>query len=48
MLFISQLSWPLFENWSLTGSLRYIYLGVPPDNKPTSEINFSTGLTYDF
>ncbi|MGB5595203.1 MAG: DUF481 domain-containing protein [Crocosphaera sp.] len=45
---VSELSWPLFENWSLTGSLRYTYLGVPPDNKPTSEINFSTGLTYDF
>ncbi len=48
ILAISELSWPLFENWSLTGRLQYIYLGVPPDNKPTSEINFSTGLTYDF
>ncbi len=48
ILSISELSWPLFKSWSLTSSLRYIYLGVPPDNKPNSEINFSTGLTYDF
>jgi tetratricopeptide (TPR) repeat protein len=48
ILSISELSWPLFENWSLTGRLQYTYLGIPPENKPTSEINFSTGLTYEF
>ena len=44
----TRLSMPLAKRWSLSSLIDYIYRGIPPTDKPSSELNFTTGLTFSF
>ncbi|MDJ0574444.1 MAG: DUF481 domain-containing protein [Xenococcaceae cyanobacterium MO_234.B1] len=44
----TRLSIPITKRWSLSSLINYIYRGIPPTDKPGSELNFTTGLTFSF
>ncbi len=44
----TRLSIPITKRWSLSSLINYIYRGIPPTDKPSSELNFTTGLTFSF
>ncbi len=44
----TRLSIPITKKWSLSSLINYIYRGIPPTDKPGSELNFTTGLTFSF
>ncbi len=44
----TRLSIPITQSWSFSSVINYIYRGVPPTDKPGSELNFTTGLTFSF
>ena len=44
----TRLSIPITKKWSLSSLINYIYRGISPTDKPTSELNFTTGLTFSF
>ena len=45
---LTDLSIPLGEKWSFSTRVRFIYRAVPPARRASEDINFTTGLSYEF
>ena len=45
---LTDLSVPLGEKWFFSTRVRFIYRGVPPSRRASEDVNFTTGLTYEF